>query len=81
MKEFYAVFYRAQRLKNTRDGNPVWYVFTSHGTYKTQPNAQIGHKIVSYANEDGPEYMKDRQMKVTVSDNNHITGLEPSDES
>lgn len=32
-----------RRLANSKNGNPIWELDTTGGTFKTNPDSQVGH--------------------------------------
>jgi len=56
-----------QRLKNSPDGNPNFRVFTMHGSYRTEPNAQVNHLITNFIG---------KLCRLTFNERGNIIGVE-----
>lgn len=48
---------RTTRLTNSRDGNPRYILHTSHGDYRTEPDASINYGV-PHATGFGPAVMR-----------------------
>lgn len=45
----------AERINNSRNGNPGWKLHTSEGTFLTSPDASLGYAISNYTNSRFPD--------------------------
>lgn len=77
IRKFTAIFQCAFRLDNTRDGNPVWEVYTSSGVYRTEDNAHVGHEMVDYADADGPMSLAGKRATFHRTPLGRITRIVP----
>jgi hypothetical protein len=63
-----ATFQGAQRLINSRDGNPQYRVFTMNGSYLTKVDAQVNFEVTNHIG---------KPVRLTLDADGHIIGISP----